>query len=106
MSDRLFNYRDNTRFESKHPQFENQTNIMNNIVETSSGEIVEIINGVLVCQNVKRNWITISEWFLTESESWDLKCEIRVEDTNLFVEFPESVPTHKIGSLLESFNYQ
>lgn len=78
---------------------------MNNIVETSSGEIVEITNGVLTCKHTKENWLTISEWCIAQ-DHWDLKIEIRIEDTLMFVETPDNVPAHRLQSLLEAFNYQ
>lgn len=78
---------------------------MNNIVETSSGEIVEITNGVLTCKHTKENLDTITEW-MVEQDWYDFKCGLRVEDTNVFFEMPDIYPTKHILSLLEAFNYQ
>lgn len=79
---------------------------MNNIVETSSGEIVEIVgSGVLVCKHTKKNLDTITEW-MVEQDWYDFKCELRVEDTNVFFEMPDIYPTKHLISLLEAFNYQ
>lgn len=103
MSDRLFNYRDNTRFESKHPQFENQTNLMKGILQTKTGELVEILNGTLVCKLTNANILTIADWLQTEDE---IPATLKILGCVINVDFPESVPTHKMESLLEHFEYQ
>lgn len=84
-------------------EIESKTNLMENRVQTSSGEIVEIINGTLHCQNKPANLQTIHEWFCEESE---VKGTIVIEGHHITIDFDELVPTHKMESLLEHFTYQ
>ena len=78
---------------------------MKTIVETP-WEIVEIINGVLSCKNTKQNWSTISEWMQYEENNKEFSASINVRRGRIFIEFPDSTPAHKLGSLLEAFEYQ
>lgn len=107
MSDRLFDPI-NKKHEAKHPQFENRTDMRKNIVETNSGEIVEIIGGCLNCLYLERNWKTIYEWMSNELIlGVSIKTYIgELDAVYINVSFPESVPTHKMESLLEAFTYQ
>ena len=78
---------------------------MENQVQTQRGEIVEILNGVLVCRHDKKNLDTITDW-MHQQDWYDFKCELRVEDTNIFFEMPDTYPTKHILSLLEHFEHQ
>jgi len=76
-------------------------------VETNAGELVEIINGTLVCLNHIRNWNTIADWLSFEPElAVSIKVSPRDGASSIFVDFPESVPTRTVLSLLEHFEYQ
>jgi hypothetical protein len=77
---------------------------MTTYVETKRGEIVTIGNGVLVCENVKENWDTITEWLLAQDK--DFKATVVLSFGDIHVAFDDSVPTHMMDSLLEAFNYQ
>lgn len=78
---------------------------MQNLVETRSGEIVEILNGVLYCANTAENWETIGDWMLADSGGMELTIKV-VEYRKLSVEMPESVTTSSLESLLEHFEWQ
>jgi hypothetical protein len=80
---------------------------MNNIVQTKSGEIIEILNGTLICENKIENWITISDWMLALDEYYRIKLSIEVAPENkLWITIPETTPVHKLESLLQHFCYQ
>lgn len=95
----------------RNPAFEGERKtqtLMKNMVETRAGDIVEIINnGTLICSNSELNWKTIEDWFMTDAET---SITLRLVNTpygiRLGVDMDESVPTHKMGSLLEAFEYQ
>lgn len=75
-----------------------------NIVETKSGQLIEVVNGVLSCPNNPKNWATIADW---AEASPDLEpMTIRIEHNVVFVEFADSAPAYRILSLLEHFEYQ
>ena len=78
---------------------------MDNKVETASGEIVEIINGTLICENKAINLITIADWLSAQNEHCPITDTIRVAD-KVQVEFPEYEPTHRMLSLLQHFEHQ
>lgn len=87
------------------PQFENQTNKnMKGLVITKSGEYVEIINGGLMCVNKRENLETIMDWLSAEDEAFE--ASIKITKGKVYVDFPETTPTHKMESLLEHFEYQ
>lgn len=96
-------YQREKELSERETKYQNQTDLMKNIVQTESGEIVEIINGTLVCVDNKKNWLTIAEWF---SVSLINGATIKVSGRYLHVDFPQSIPTYKMESLLEHFTYQ
>lgn len=90
-------------FNERYPQFQPIT-LMKNQVQTPHGEIVDIINGSLVCENTFMNLFTIISWLSFEDK--ELVATIKVNGDMLSVDFPESVPVYKMESLLEAFEYQ
>lgn len=90
-------------FNERHPQFQPIT-LMKNQVQTPSGEIVDIINGSLVCESTFINLFTIASWLVTQDK--EFIATIKVNGDMLSVDFPESVPVSKMESLLEAFEYQ
>ena len=90
-------------FNERHPQFQPIT-LMKNQVQTPSGEIVDIINGSLVCHHNWLNFYTIISWL--EHQDKEFIATIKVNGDMLSVDFPESVPVSKMESLLEAFEYQ
>lgn len=77
---------------------------MKNQVQTPSGEIVDIINGSLVCENKWPNFRTIFHWLYEQDK--EFIATIKVNGDMLSVDFPESVPVSKMESLLEAFECQ
>lgn len=90
-------------FNERHPQFQPIT-LMKNQVQTPRGEIIDNINGSLVCYNDRLNFNTIISWL--EHQDKELIATIKVNGDMLSVDFPESVPVSKMESLLEAFEYQ
>lgn len=90
-------------FNERHPQFQPIT-LMKNQVQTSTGEIIDIINGSLVCERNFRNLFSVILW-LNEQDK-EFIATIKVNGDMLSVDFPESVPDSKRESLLEAFEYQ
>lgn len=75
---------------------------MNNLVETNSGEIVEIINGDIHCKNTAKNWATVTDWVMANDQvviMMKTNAEYLIIDLCGF-----SAPM--TGSLLEHFEYQ
>jgi hypothetical protein len=85
---------------------EKQTNLMKNRVETQDGDMIEIINGTLECPNNRKNLETIADWMSTEIIKGATIKVCGNEGEWINIDFPESVPTHKLESLLEHFVYQ
>jgi hypothetical protein len=76
---------------------------MKTYAETKCGEIVEVINGTLVCNNTKENWMTICDWLMAQDDTFT--GYIIVNGRRLMVDFPKTYPTHVMGSLLEHFEH-
>lgn len=75
---------------------------MNNLTQTITGEIVEIINGVLVCANDRTNWAIITDW--TRQQDWyNFSCQVEIVNGKIHFEMPEVLPVHHLESLLEHF---
>lgn len=72
--------------------------------QTTSGELVEIINGTFQCENKKENWLTIADWLLAQGD--DFKADVLLRGKRILVEFAASVPVFYLESLLEHFDYQ
>lgn len=72
--------------------------------QTTTGELIEIINGTLYCTNTKENWLTIADWLLTQDDNF--KADVLLRGEKILVEFAASVPTFYLESLLEHFEYQ
>lgn len=71
-------------------------------VETKSGEIVEIRNGSIRCQNTPKNWETIADWTIAN------EMEVMLITTNgkfMTCDLCGFSAPH-IYSLLEHFEYQ
>lgn len=90
-------------FNERHPQFQPIT-LMKNQVQTPSGEIIDIINGSLVCESKLANMRIIMFW--VHDQDKEFIATIKVNGDMLSVDFPESVPVSKMESLLEAFEYQ
>jgi hypothetical protein len=72
------------------------------LVETRSGEMVEVRAGTLCCENSTKNWESVAEWAMANEANTML---IRTMGSRMFVDLPDS-PAHRIHSLLESFEHQ
>jgi hypothetical protein len=76
---------------------------MRNLVETASGEIVEVIAGTLTCENAIRNWFTIVEWMKEQDE---MTATVEIREGRIFVSNLNTGSMTTINSLLEHFEYQ
>lgn len=71
------------------------------LTETKSGEIVEIINGSIHCQNTPENWAIVADWAIANESVVML---IKTNGKFLIVDLP-GFSAELIGSLLEHFQY-
>lgn len=77
---------------------------MKTLVITNSKDFVEIINGVLTCVNKRENLETIADWIGAQDSSFE--ATVIISGGRVSVEFPDTIPTHMMESLLEHFEYQ
>lgn len=96
-------YQREKELSERETKYQNQTDMAKNIIETSYGQIVEIINGTLVCRLTHANMKTIADWLDVEDE---IPATLKIIGHVINVDFPESVSTSKLESLLEHFTYQ
>lgn len=75
---------------------------MTTLVETESGEIVEIINGTIHCQNTAKNWATIADWVIAN----ELVVLLMSTHGKFLIVDLKGFSREMTESLLEHFNYQ
>lgn len=80
----------------------NRNKTMQTLVETKSGEIVEIVNGVIRCQNTAKNWETVADWTIANESMVVL---MTTNGKFLNIDLP-GFSAQDIHSLLEHFDYQ
>lgn len=72
------------------------------LTETKDGEIVEIVNGIIRCQNTAKNWATVADWVIANDQ---VVVMMKTNGKYLLVDLC-GFSAQMTESLLEHFEYQ